>query len=85
MNCAGPESLCLARRARHVACVLIAMVFAAQAATAELPNLSDPKVTMETWMRNSCRPRSGPPWRNTLRACLSKRPIGRTVPAKGRA
>ena len=51
MNCAGPESFCLARRARHVACVLIAMVFAAQAATAELPNLSDPKVAMETWMR----------------------------------
>ena len=51
MNCAAAKAICLARPARHVACVLIAMVFAAPAAAAELPDLSDPKVAMETWMR----------------------------------
>ena len=51
MNCAVPESICLVRWARHAACLVIAVLLGAPAAAAELPDQSDPKVAMETWMR----------------------------------
>ncbi len=51
MNRTAHQLFCLAQRARHVACFLLAVIFTAPAAAAELPDLSDPKVAMETWMR----------------------------------
>ncbi len=51
MNRTALQALRLARPARRLACFLFAAVFTAEAAAAELPDVSDPKIAMETWMR----------------------------------
>ena len=51
MNCAAPVPICLARKLLHTACVAIAAGLAAPIAAVELPDLSDPRTAMETWLR----------------------------------
>ena len=51
MNCAVLEPICLARFTRLAACLVVAAFLGAPAAASELPDLSDPKVAMETWLR----------------------------------
>ena len=51
MNCALPGPICRARQLLHAACVAIAVGLAAPPAAAELPDLSDPGTSMETWLR----------------------------------
>ncbi|MYF68432.1 MAG: DUF1838 domain-containing protein [Gammaproteobacteria bacterium] len=51
MNCALPESICRARHLLHAACVAIAVGLSVPTAAAELPDLTDPRTAMETWLR----------------------------------
>ena len=51
MNCATSGPICLARGGFPAACLAIAAVFAAPTPAAELPDLSDPRAAMETWIR----------------------------------
>jgi len=51
MNCAVPKRICLAWRVRCAACVSLAAFLVAPPVAAELPDLSDPRIAMETWLR----------------------------------
>lgn len=51
MNCAAPGPICLLRGTLHAVCLVLAAVFAATPAAADLPDLSDPGIAMETWLR----------------------------------
>ena len=51
MNCAESGPICLALRFVRAACVVITVGLATPTAAAGLPDLSDPRTAMETWLR----------------------------------